>query len=226
MIVNALNKIILQTAVGGLVWTAVVFCYGMGIFAMIFPGTMASFYDTVGNKTLSAMYHGRVYQRDPADNTKLYTALEKAIAAKDDTKIIKYGTKFFALDAAVRNDLLDQVDTHLRLRAGADQLKLGRGCNEDDRLRCRYIQALLKRNKDGDKTSADAILHEAISRPINLMRPSYAILEFDIITDDQRTQFEKYYNDFVDEYNATTTPPVIAQYFVLYGKKWFNEAFA
>ena len=144
---NALNKIILKTAVTGLVWTAVVFCYGLGIFAMSFPGMMASFYDTVGDKRLSTMYHERVYKRNPTPSN-LYTILDKSIILKDHGRVIKYFDKFYDLpDYEARVVKIREYKEKRALKDGLTETLWELACNEDNRLRFSYIDALIAKKR-------------------------------------------------------------------------------
>lgn len=208
--VTVMNRIILTTAVQGLLWTAVAFCYGMGIFAMAFPGQMAKFYDTVGDRTLSALYYGRVYERNKTPEN-LYNALEKNILANKTGAIIKYGKIWF--DGTDRDDVINQVDKYLIERTDAnypagisvalDNMRafvMGRACNTDDRLRTGYIRALLSTNKTADFAEARRVFLWATDPvDINLQRPSYAILEFgDKITTELKNAFTTYFVEFED----------------------------
>lgn len=151
---SALNKIIFKTAVAGLVWTAAVFCYGLGIFAMCFPGAMASFYDTVGDKRLSAMYHERVYERNPTPDN-LYMILNKSISFNDSNRIIKYFDKFYARkDYATR---VAQIREDREKRATADGhtgTMWELASNEDSRLRLAYINAFIELDRLSDALNA------------------------------------------------------------------------
>ena len=91
---NQLNKIILKTAIDGLVATIVVFCYGWGIFSAAFPNVMANFYDTVGNQRLSAMYYERSFQRT-GDHQTLFLVLFYNIQLNNTDKVIQYGHVFY-----------------------------------------------------------------------------------------------------------------------------------
>jgi len=185
--VSALNKIILKTAVAGLVWTAVVFCYGLGIFAMSFPGAMARFYDTVGDKPLGAMYHERVYKRNPTPEN-LYTTLDKFIQIKNHDKVIKYSEKMFKhkdYDRTVNN-----INKFVRDHSKDVPFALELACNADNYLRCSYIEALLAK---GRKPEANQVFEKAIST-IDVSRPSYAYFS---LSDEQ---YEQDFRDYFDEY--------------------------
>jgi hypothetical protein len=217
---NTLNKIMLQTAVSGLIWTAVVFCYGVGIFAVVFPGAMADFYDSVGNKNLSAKYYEQVFKNNPSDKN-LYNALSKFITSGNDKKIIKYGGKFFAAESGVRTAVLDKVDEYLRSYAGNDTTALMHGCNEDNRLRCAYIRAILKRGGPGDFDKAKEIFSTAVDT-VDFYRPSYAVLEFGRYIDgDIESKFREYYADFSAQYEEVDTVIPAASFFV--NCVWFAE---
>ena len=161
---SPLNKIILNTAIHGLVWTAVVFSYGLGLFAVIFPGTMAKFYDTVGDKRLSAMYYERVYDRNPSAKN-LFFVLEKYISAGNYKKVIKYSEKLFNVDNAEYSNSEYQnyvalVSAHIKERASEemdDDEFIEIISDIDGRLRCAYIEALINRNRESD--AKDFFLH-------------------------------------------------------------------
>jgi len=142
-----MNKIILRTAIEGLVWTVVAFCYGMGIFSMCFPGTMAQFYDSVGNKDLSALYYGRIYDRTNT-NENLYYALSKNILAHNDSSVVKYGDKWFALETDTRDKLASQIDAYLINSAVNDaEIQALEMYNTDFVLRRGYIVALINKGQ-------------------------------------------------------------------------------
>ena len=216
---TTLNKIILKTAVAGLIWTVVIFSYGLGIFAMCFPHAMAEFYDTVGNASLSAIYRERIYQRDPTDKN-LYYALDKFILAENYDKIVEYSEKLFARPKY--NKLIDDINEFKEKRAGSDQLLLALACNEDNRLRCAYIKALLEKGKSVNRAFAEAIFYENDSvtySDINLFlsRPSYAILEFSDPDETMLEKFSEYYQAYKDAcdivYSDINDAPIKIKYF-------------
>jgi hypothetical protein len=130
--VNQLNKIILKTAAEGLVWIVVVFCYGMGVFSAIWPGTMAIFYDAVGNTNLSAMYYERSYQRTQSHET-LFLVLFYNIQLDNTDKVIIYGDIFYnELTEEQRKAVLPNPNNEI--------------ATTDDYLRHGYIRALIARN--------------------------------------------------------------------------------
>ena len=204
---TTLNKIILKTAVAGLIWTAVVFSYGLGIFAICFPSVMTDFYVATGDKRLSALYSERSYKRNPNINN-LYFALDKFILAKNNAKIIEYSEKLFE-NKETYYSIVDQVSEFKRDRAAGDPITLGYLCNEDDRLRSSYIGALIKRGKVVDIIRAEEIFYEAITvgetfTNEQFLRPSYAIFEFGRdASAELRIAFEDYYWKFEAEYKGT-----------------------
>jgi len=193
--VNALNKIILRTAVEGFVWTMVVFCYGLGIFAMAFPSSMAAFYNAVDNRKLGAMYHERVYQRNPtAEN--LYLVLHSNTIHGNDAKIIKYGKKLFdETEAEEYKKVIDDVNRHLRARANGNYWELALGCNEDDRLRRAYIEALVRKGHIDVAREVFGIATDPEN--IKAESPSYAIFALGTAARLQdKKRFKDYYNEF------------------------------
>ena len=150
---TAINKIIVRTAIDGLIGAVVVFCYGLGIFSMCFPGVMADFYDEVGNTKLSAMYYGRVYERT-STNENLYYALSKNILAHSDSAVIKYGNKWFALDPDIQTKLTSQVDVYLTkdLVDGSAEKTALEIFNTDFVLRRGYVVALINKGEKGKAT--------------------------------------------------------------------------
>ena len=145
---NQLNKIILKTAIEGLVWTAIGFSFGLGVFAMSFPGEMAKFYDTVGNRYLSSMYYGRVYDRDQTEGN-LYYALSKAILAENDKNTIKYGAEFFK-EGVDRTAFTTAIDNKLFASSSPFKDDFREIYTTDGWLRDGYIRALTRRGAAGD----------------------------------------------------------------------------
>ena len=225
---NTLNKIILTTAIQGLVWTAILFSYGIGIFAMAFPAQMASFYDTAGDSKLGAMYHGRVYDRKPSTQN-LYYAFSKNVEAKNTKGIIKYGKIWFEkTDEWVRDDITDEVDEVLIASAQGNTVALGLVGNTDDYLRRGYIRALLarKQNTKAEKLLLDVIDTSAPDFVLNLARPSYALFEFPANYSNievLKTKWLAYYNAFIDEVTPDANPK--AQFFKEHAMEMFNGAF-
>ena len=218
---NALNKIIFRTAVEGLVWTVIAFCYGLGIFAMAFPTLMANFYDNVGNKRLSAMYHERAFERNPT-NENLYRVLDKVILHQDHTKVIKYSKKMFELedrDLDAFNKIINDVNAQKRALAGNNELILG-FVNEDDRLRSAYIRSLVAK---GQTDKANTVFERATD-PDNIRpaHPSYAIFALGPnATQQQKDRFIKYYNNF-----EPIEGNVASQFFHRFAKDMFLEYFS
>ena len=223
---TTLNKIILRTAVEGLVWTIVVFSYGLGIFAMSFPGVMANFYDTVGNRRLSAVYHSRVYQRNPSPEN-LFFAFSRNMDIRNDGRVIRYGIKFFdELDANERDRIVTDVDAHLVTRAGYNTLAIQTATNTEDRLRRGFIRALLNRGYDTRARSAFV----SATAVVNLERPSLAIMEFPRNVDSvMRNHFLSYFNRFsLAFYHANDLSPATilrAQFFIDHAMLFFNYRF-
>ena len=154
--VKTMSKIVLRTAIYSFIGTVAVFCYGLGIFSMCFPRSMADFYDSVGNTRLSAMYYGRIYERNKT-NENLYFALSKNILAHSDSATIKYGDKWFALDEIVQKNLTEQVDAYLINDALDEHEKdILTMYNTDFVLRRGYIVALINK---GQTTKAKDFLN-------------------------------------------------------------------
>ena len=168
---TTLNKIILRTAVEGLVWTVIAFCYGLGIFAMCFPGSMAQFYDLAGNTKLSAMYYGRVYDRS-STNQNLFFALSKSIEAHNNNATIKYGNIWFfgSIDDSARNLLTSDVDDYLTegLSQDSKEYKALTAYNTDFRLRRGYIVALMEKGKDYQMFLDNCPNKDLLSESLNL----------------------------------------------------------
>ena len=201
---TALNKIILKTAVSGLVWTAVLFSYGFGIFAFSFPRVMVDFMDVVGNTRLSAMYMERIYRRNPTPEN-LYFALDKFIIAQNNSKIIEFGKKLFDLEdenPTIFNSIIDQIN-EFKKESAADFPLILMIINEDNRLRTAYIQARLARGAAGDKARATEILERVIDvdtlAPRDFLRPSSAIFAFGA---DAPPALRKIFEEYLDLFEA------------------------
>jgi len=238
---RTLNKIILKTAVEGLVCTIIAFCYGMGVFAMAFPGQMAIFYDRVGDRTLAAMYHSRVYDRHGAPN-QLYAALVKNILADNTCQTIKYGNKFFAPEFTTEREaiitaadaqLIEQATAQFPTAAASRELLIAKSCNMDDFLRSGYIAALLK---VGCRDTAAQILRDAIAT-LDLNRPCYAIFKFSVTdarhaNDDLAVLWFYYYYEMEKERNRkndagtlTANEEIKFVYFFNHAGEWFHDHF-
>jgi tetratricopeptide (TPR) repeat protein len=215
----------------------VIFSYGLGFFAKAFPEQMAAFYDTVGNPQMAAMYHGRVYDKHKSPEN-LYYALSKSIDAQNNRAIIKYGDMWFASGYHYNRDRVTKsVDDYLMQTVVAqfngDELAyvVGTVCNEDDRLRRKYIRALLETGSQENYEKAVNVFMAALIVD-NLQSPSYAILEFsaDPTLDGV---FETYYINFslrfYDVYSAENTDSSPLEFykpatFVEFAMDWFNDA--
>jgi hypothetical protein len=129
------------------------------------------------------------------------------------------------MDAETRENITDRVDGYLRERAENNTAALAYGSNEDNRLRCAYIRALLQRGKADDFAAAKEIFNAATDG-INFYRPSYAVLEFgEHIDGEIIAKFKEYHSAFAEQYTEYTAggAQVIpaAGYFV--SCPWFAE---
>ena len=142
---NGVNKLIFKTAAVSLVAVAVVTCYAVGIFAFAFPKPMSNFADALGNKSMSAAYHERVYKRDKT-NENLYFALDKFIIAEKHGKVITYFEKFY--EKAEYASMVVAVSKYKEERATTitDPDVRALVCDEDNRLRVAYIRALVAKH--------------------------------------------------------------------------------
>ena len=216
--VNQLNKIIFRTAIEGLVWTIVVFSFGLGVFSMAFPGAKANFYDTVGNHRLSAMYHSRVHARS-ATPENLFTAFDRNLVAGNSGAIIRYCTAFFVnLEPAERDRIITRVDAHLVQRAGECEITIAIATNTDDRLRRGFIRALLNSDAPENTQIARQMFYDA-TQIVCHRRPSFAILEFPPTPEfaDLRTQFVQYFYAYIAHFGAVESTPanaIRAQFFI------------
>jgi hypothetical protein len=213
--VNTLNKIIITTALNGLLLTVGVFSFGLGIFAQVFPAEMAKFYDKVGDTHLAAMYYGKIYNshKNP-DN--LFYAFTKSIDAKETKNIIKYGDLWFADNYYVRDAVVTRKDEYLiedaaqsyekgKLNQDAYKLVIATSCNTDDRLRCKYVGALLKCGTEISKQKAIALFESTINGEIKLNRPSFLYFEIkDILSGEQKTMFGNYFENYKAAYTAAS----------------------
>jgi uncharacterized protein (UPF0332 family) len=246
---STLNKIIMFTAIQGLIWTAAVFSYGLGIFAKAFPEQMASFYDTVGNPQLSAMYYGRIYNENK-NPENLFLVLTKNIDAKDTNGIIKYGNLWFSNNANTREAIITQKDEYLiegvTSRYTAGQLTeneyraiIAQACNTDNRLRCSYVRALLESGTEKNLKKARTLFNNTISYTqasnIKLQRPSYLILEFspETATERQKEKYLQYITDYSLAYGLletngelTENQKIIPQFFIEFARAWYDEKFS
>ena len=198
---NALNKIIFKTAAEGLVAVAVVFCYGMGIFAFAFPGAMASFYDIAGNTRLSALYHTRVYNRSSTPQN-LFNALHANIIAGNDSRTIELGERFFDTSFTTQREaILASEDARMVAGAGEGALAIGLGTNTDNRLRMGVVRAHIAQGNNAQAVQMFEDLAVTEPNQVNVSRPSTLILAFDINDTDRNARFALYHASFVIRFN-------------------------
>ena len=130
---------------------------------------MARLFDNTGSERLSAIYHTRVFNRNPQDFEQLYVALTRNIDAGRDREIKRLGKKFFLeIDSTERERIIKVVDNYLIKNTPIELVALT--CPDDD-LRRNVIRVLLAHGKN--QSAVDIFLG------ISAVRPSFAILEFE-----------------------------------------------
>lgn len=170
---------------------------------------------------MSAVYHERVYKRNPTDGN-LYRAFSKHMANTNDAKTVKYGEKFLALENY--DDIIIDINSQIYANELTNP-SLGFLCNEDNRLRCGLIGAHIRM---GNMERAIQLYHEVVkASPIDLTRPSYAIFEFgNNASDELRQDFKTYYA----KVSALAPTSIAATTFLKYAKimyeVFFNEQIA
>jgi len=190
-----LNRFILRTSIVGLVYTVVIFSFGLGIFAFAFPRTMANLFDATGNARLSAIYHTRIFDRNPNDTQQLYLALARNVDAGRDNEIIRLGKKFFLeISETSREQVITIVDNYIIANTSSPSI-IALAC-PDNELRRAVIRTLLN---NGDFANAKQIFSQ-----ISSTRPSFAIFEF---VGENRTRAIK--DIFIAHYNAIYNKGVV-----------------
>ncbi|MCL2228678.1 MAG: hypothetical protein FWC00_02485 [Firmicutes bacterium] len=222
---NVLNRIIIVTAAQGLLWTAVAFSYGLGMFAMMFPRQMANFFDNVGNQNLSAIYHTRIFDRtDSAED--LYLALARNISANRHGEVIRLSGIWFDLDTTVRTGIVVQVDNFLIERANEQYTGELRDMvigfiNTYDTIRRGYIASLFATN---NITRANEVFAESVTG-VDLNRPSWTFENLPATAYDQRAMFRDYFERFETAFYEAQSTDVRARFFVDNAMRFYNQRF-
>ena len=190
---------------------------------MVFPSVMADLYDNMGNTRLSAIYHTRVYDRNPTNENLFFALSAHTISEHSNKETVRLGRKFFIdMDWQERTAILDQADAYLVSKAGGDQITIGFATNNDDRMRRGFIRALLRR---GDTQTAREMYFE--STTFNFNRPSYAVLEFPRTIEfvDVHEHFLEFHDLFTIAYKDQSNESIRAQFFIDYAMILYNDRF-
>ena len=188
---NAMNAIIIKTAIWSFIGTFIVFGYGLGLFAYFFPRPMANLALSLGNQNMAMRYHERIFLRSDCPED-LYWLVDLAIAADDNRRILLYAPKILEHPYVIEimNGYRFNESKHLGSLAALFS-------NEDNRIRSALIEALLA---GGNRPQAKIEFHRAI-HPDNTVpaNPSYA---FDLFNAADRVFLLDYYRTYILRYIA------------------------
>lgn len=112
---------------------------GYFLLVTVYPGSLASFYQNI-NKNASLKYYERAYLKNKNINN-LYMLVDKAIEFERDNVLIKYFPEL--LNSENYLDFIIEVNAHNYNEENDVSVNLFM-LNEDNRLKTRYVKALVK----------------------------------------------------------------------------------
>jgi len=117
--------------------------YGMSIFGLLFPQTMANLNKSLGAHNGAAMFYERMYRANPTTEN-MYRALDRFIIAQNHNRVIYFFEKFENRDDS--QSVINTVNQHGMNQATNDVQRVMWG-NELNRLKTAYINALLQTSR-------------------------------------------------------------------------------
>ena len=93
-----------------------VFAYGIGLFSLLFPGTMLRFSDNIGLDNSSAMYARIVATRNPSC-ANFTVAIDRFMRINDEDRILEFSRKLMARNINLNHPFLLFMELSVELRS-------------------------------------------------------------------------------------------------------------
>ena len=181
---KSLTQVVVRTAAWTLLFAFSAFAYGIALFALACPTVMARFCDTLGAYNAAGMHYERVYNASKTSEN-LYIVVTVYIAAGNDGKVITFAEILFERpDCAV---IIAGANERGKVEAQDNPRLLVALANEDNRLKCMYIAALLNTNQKAKAEGKLAQWYDAAK--VNISQPLHA---FFLASWDSETLTEKF----------------------------------